>query len=113
GYGGDGPYAHRALYAQAAQAVGGSFGRQVGYWSDPQRIAGWSLVELQALVFPRLHQVTDGDSNPALTVMAAIALGVYEQSRSGEGQRLDTSMIAGNAWAYADDFCRYAGKPPA
>ena len=35
GYGTDGPYAHRALYAQAAQAVGGSFGRQVGYWSDP------------------------------------------------------------------------------
>ena len=22
-------------------------------------------------------------------------------------------MIAGNAWAYADDFCSYAGKPPA
>jgi len=21
-------------------------------------------------------------------------------------------MIAGNAWAYADDFCTYAGKPP-
>ena len=37
GYGSDGPYAHRALYAQAAQAVAGSFGRQVGYWSAPER----------------------------------------------------------------------------
>ena len=35
GYGTDGPYAHRALYAQAAQTVAGSFGRQVGYWMDP------------------------------------------------------------------------------
>jgi crotonobetainyl-CoA:carnitine CoA-transferase CaiB-like acyl-CoA transferase len=113
GYGRDGPYAHRALYAQAAQAVGGSFGRQVGYWSDQERIAGWNLMELQALVFPRLRHVIDGDSNPSLAVAAAIALGIYEQRRSGEGQRLDTSMIAGNAWAYADDFCRYAGKPPA
>jgi len=111
GYGTEGPYAHRALYAQAAQAVAGSFGRQVGYWCDPQRLAGWSLTELQALVFPRLHQVIDGDSNAALCAMAATALGLYEQRRSGRGQRLDTSMIAGNAWAYADDFCTYEGKP--
>jgi len=111
GYGRDGPYAKRALYAQAAQAVAGSFGRQVGYWCDPQRVAGWSLAELQALVFPRLHQVIDGDSNAALAVLAATALGLYEQRRSGRGQRLDTSMIAGNAWAYADDFCTYEGKP--
>ncbi len=111
GYGSHGPYASRALYAQAAQALAGSFGRQVGYWSDPQRVAGWGLAELQALVFPRLHQVIDGDSNAALAVLAAIALGLYEQRRSGMGQRLDTSMIAGNAWAYADDFCTYAGKP--
>ena len=33
GYGTDGPYAKRALYAQAAQAVAGSFGRQVGHWT--------------------------------------------------------------------------------
>jgi crotonobetainyl-CoA:carnitine CoA-transferase CaiB-like acyl-CoA transferase len=113
GYGPDGPYAHRALYAQAAQAVGGSFGRQVGYWSDPARVAGWSVAELQAVIFPRLHQVIDGDSNAALVVLAALSLGIYHQRRTGEGQRLDMSMIAANAWAYGDDFCIYAGKPPA
>ena len=66
GYGIDGPYAHRALYAQAAQSVGGSFGRQVGYWSEPERNIDLSLIELQAIVIPRLGQVVDGDSNPAL-----------------------------------------------
>jgi crotonobetainyl-CoA:carnitine CoA-transferase CaiB-like acyl-CoA transferase len=111
GYGSDGPYAQRALYAQAAQAVAGSFGRQVGAWSDPSRNVGMSRMELQALVLPRLGQVVDGDSNAALGLLAALALGIYHQQRTGEGQRLMTSMIGGNAWAYSDDFCRYEGKP--
>ncbi len=112
GYGSDGPYAHRALYAQAAQAVAGSFGRQVGYWADPARNMDMSVIELQAVVIPRLAQVVDGDSNAALGVLAALALGIYHQQRTGEGQRLMTSMIGGNAWAYADDFCTYDGKQP-
>jgi crotonobetainyl-CoA:carnitine CoA-transferase CaiB-like acyl-CoA transferase len=113
GYGVDGPYANRALYAQAAQAVGGSFGRQVGHWSNAEQVAGASLDELQALVFPRVRQVIDGDSNAALCVLALLSLGLFEQRRSGLGQRLDTSMIAANAWAYGDDFCTYVNKPPA
>jgi crotonobetainyl-CoA:carnitine CoA-transferase CaiB-like acyl-CoA transferase len=112
GYGSDGPYAGRALYAQAAQAVAGSFGRQVGYWADPARNMDMSVMELQAVVIPRLGQVVDGDSNAALGLLAALALGIYHQQRTGEGQRMTTSMIGGNAWAYADDFCSYAGKPP-
>lgn len=112
GYGSDGPYAGRALYAQAAQAVAGSFGRQVGYWADPARNVDMSVMELQAVVIPRLGQVVDGDSNAALGLLAALALGIYHQQRTGEGQRMTTSMIGGNAWAYADDFCSYAGKPP-
>ncbi len=112
GYGSDGPYAHRALYAQAAQAVAGSFGRQVGYWMTPERNLDMSVIELQAVVIPRLGQVVDGDSNAALAVLAALSLGIYHQQRTGEGQFLRTSMISGNAYAYSDDFCTYAGKPP-
>jgi crotonobetainyl-CoA:carnitine CoA-transferase CaiB-like acyl-CoA transferase len=112
GYGTDGPSAQRALYAQAAQAVAGSFGRQVGYWADPARNLDMSVMELQAVVLPRLGQVVDGDSNAALALLAALALGLYHQQRTGEGQLLRTSMIAGNAWAYSDDFCAYDGKPP-
>ncbi|MEY2503354.1 MAG: hypothetical protein QOI07_3691, partial [Verrucomicrobiota bacterium] len=112
GYGTDGPYAHRALYAQSAQAVAGSFGREVGYWTDPAQSDGFSVMELQAVVFPHLTQITDGDSNAALVVLAAMALGLYHQQRTGQGQFLRTSMIGGNAWAYSDDFCRYDGKPP-
>jgi crotonobetainyl-CoA:carnitine CoA-transferase CaiB-like acyl-CoA transferase len=112
GYGTDGPYAHRALYAQAAQSVAGSFGRQVGYWTDPAQSEGFSVLELQAVVLPHLNQLVDGDSNAALALLAALSLGVYHQQRTGQGQFLGTSMIGGNAWAYSDDFCSYAGKPP-
>jgi crotonobetainyl-CoA:carnitine CoA-transferase CaiB-like acyl-CoA transferase len=112
GYGSDGPYAHRALYAQAAQAVAGSFGRQVGYWMAPERNAGMSVLELQAVVIPRLGQVVDGDSNAALAVLGALALGIYHQQRTGQGQLLRTTMIGGNAWAYSDDFCSYRDKAP-
>jgi crotonobetainyl-CoA:carnitine CoA-transferase CaiB-like acyl-CoA transferase len=112
GYGTDGPYAHRALYAQAAQSVAGSFGRQVGYWTDPAQSDGFSVLELQAVVLPHLNQLVDGDSNAALALLAALSLGLYHQQRTGHGQFLGTSMIGGNAWAYSDDFCSYAGKPP-
>ena len=112
GYGSDGPYAGRALYAAAAQAVGGSFGRQVAFWADPANNLGMSVMELRAVVAPRLGQVTDGDSNAALALLAALTLGIYHQRRTGIGQHLSTSMIGANAWAYSDDFCSYAGKPP-
>jgi crotonobetainyl-CoA:carnitine CoA-transferase CaiB-like acyl-CoA transferase len=112
GYGTDGPYAHRALYAQAAQSVAGSFGRQVGYWTDPAQNEGFSVLELQAVVMPHLNQIVDGDSNAALAVLAALSLALYHQQRTGQGQFVGTSMIGGNAWAYSDDFCSYTGKPP-
>ena len=112
GYGTDGPFAHRALYAQAAQAVAGSFGRQVGYWSAPEQNEGMSVVEIQIIILPRLAHVVDGDSNAALAVLAAVALGLYHQHRTGEGQFARTSMIAGNALAYSDDFCTFEGKLP-
>ena len=113
GYGTDGPYSERAQYANTAQSVAGSFGRQVGYWADPKLNEGMSVLELQAIVLPRLSQVIDGDSNAALALTAALALGLLAQQRTGRGQFLRTSMIAGNAWAYSDDFCAYEGKRPA
>ena len=112
GYGTSGPRATRALYAQAAQSVAGSFGRQVGYWLDPEISRDMSVMELQAVIAPRLAHVTDGDSNPALALVAAISLGLLHQQRTGRGQFMSTSMIGGNALAYSDDFNSYEGKVP-
>ena len=112
GYGTEGPYAKRALYAQAAQAIGGSFGRQVGAWIRPERNVEMSVIELQAVIAPRLAHIVDGDSNAALAVFGALMLGLYDQQRTGRGQFMRTSMIGGNALAYSDDFCTYEGKLP-
>ncbi len=112
GYGVDGPYAHRALYAQAAQAVGGSFGRQVGHWINPELNVDMSVSELQAVIAARLAHIVDGDSNAALAVLPTICLAVLHQRRTGQGQFVAASMIGGNALAYSDDFCTYANKEP-
>ena len=112
GYGTDGPYAHRPIYAQVAQAVAGSIGRYGGRWLDPEFTRTLSTVEAQIVVMPRIRGIVDGDSNAALAVLSSLLLALYDQRRTGRGQFLSTTMIGGNAMAYADDFVRYAGKPP-
>ena len=111
GYGVDGPLAHRPIYAQVAQAVAGSIGRYGGRWLDPEFTKTLSWIEAQIVVLPRLRGLVDGDSNAALAVLSSILLALYDQRRTGKGQFLSTTMIGGNALAYADDFVRYDGKP--
>jgi crotonobetainyl-CoA:carnitine CoA-transferase CaiB-like acyl-CoA transferase len=111
GYGVDGPLAHRPIYAQVAQAVAGSIGRYGGRWLDPEFTKSLSWIEAQIVVLPRLRGAVDGDSNAALAVLTSILFALYEQRRTGQGQFLSTTMIGGNALAYADDFLRYEGKP--
>jgi crotonobetainyl-CoA:carnitine CoA-transferase CaiB-like acyl-CoA transferase len=111
GYGSSGPYARRPIYAQVASALAGGYHRFAGSWIDPMLTAGLSTAEAQALIHPRLRGLTDGDANAAVAVFSALLLGIFEQRRSGRGQFASTSLIGGNAWAYADDFTDYAGKP--
>jgi crotonobetainyl-CoA:carnitine CoA-transferase CaiB-like acyl-CoA transferase len=111
GYGVDGPYAHRPIYAQVAQAIAGSIGRYGGRWLEPEFTRTLSTMEAQIVVMPRIRGIVDGDSNAALAVLSSLLLALYEQRRTGRGQFLSTTMIGGNAMAYADDFVRYAGKP--
>jgi crotonobetainyl-CoA:carnitine CoA-transferase CaiB-like acyl-CoA transferase len=63
------------------------------------------------VVLPHLRGPGDGDSNVALAVFSTLMLALHDQRRTGRGQFVSTSMIGGNAWAYADDFNLYDGKP--
>ncbi|HEX9506510.1 MAG TPA: CoA transferase, partial [Acidimicrobiia bacterium] len=112
GYGADGPFAARPIYAQVAQAVAGSIGRYGGPWLSADLAKDLTPAEAQVVVLPRLRGPIDGDSNAALAVLSSLLLAVYHQRRTGQGQYAETSMIGGNACAYSDDFVRYAGKPP-
>jgi crotonobetainyl-CoA:carnitine CoA-transferase CaiB-like acyl-CoA transferase len=112
GYGTDGPYSNRAMYATAATAAVGGMNRHAGSWLDPELTKDWGVLELTALIKPRLAAPTDGDSNAALSVLSAMLLGIAHQRRTGEGQHVAMSMLGGNALCYSDDFCTYATKPP-
>lgn len=110
GYGIDGPYSHRAMYATAATAAVGGINRHAGSWLDPQLTRDWGVIELAAVIKPRLAAPTDGDSNAALSVLSAMLLGLAHQRRTGQGQHVAMSMLGGNALCYADDFCQWDGK---
>ncbi|MBW8825320.1 MAG: CoA transferase [Acidobacteria bacterium] len=112
GYGASGPYAHRPIYAGVASALAGQVHRHAGYWLDPELTTSLSVTEAQIVILPRLRGPTDGDANASLAVFTTIMLGLFERQRSGLGQLATTTMIGGNALAYADDFNRYQGKPP-
>jgi crotonobetainyl-CoA:carnitine CoA-transferase CaiB-like acyl-CoA transferase len=112
GYGSTGPYAHRPIYAGTAASGAGSVHRQAAYWLDPELNKSLDAMTAQTLVAPRMRNLTDGDANAAVSVLSAILFGLRHQQRTGEGQFVATSMLGGNALAYADDFNRYANKPP-
>ena len=86
GYGADGPYAHRPIYAGVASALAGQVVRHAGTWIDPDFASDLSPVEAQAIVLPRLRGPVDGDANAALAVLSSLLLGIYHQRRTGEGQ---------------------------
>lgn len=111
GYGTSGPYSKRAVFAGTASALTGRVGRHAALWLDPQRSTHLSALELKAEVMPRLFAPTDGDSNAALVVATALVMALYNKLRTGEGQFVETSMINGNAWAYADELNRFAQRP--
>lgn len=111
GYGADGPYSDRPLYAGPAAATSGAYYRQAGHWLHRELAAGRSVEELRRLA-GKLQPPVDGDSNAALAVLSALSLALFHQRRTGTGQFVATSMIEGNAYAYADDYVRYQGKPP-
>jgi crotonobetainyl-CoA:carnitine CoA-transferase CaiB-like acyl-CoA transferase len=112
GYGPDGPYAQRPMYAQTAAALAGSYYRYAGFWLDPGLSESMDVTEIRAILEPRLHALADGDAHAALGVFSAIVLGIFGQRRLGIGQFVAESMINGNLWCLSDDVCRYEGKPP-
>lgn len=113
GYGVEGPYAHRPIYAGVASAVAGQITRHAGSWLDPELTMSLpTTVEAQAVVLPRIRGPVDGDANAALAVLSTLALGIYHQRRTGEGIWISTTMIGGNAAAYSDDFVSYRDKTP-
>ena len=111
GYGVDGPCADRVTYGPMNAAVGGAVHRQAAHWLDPARAADADLAELSQIA-ARLGAPGDpGDPTSALGAATVLAMTILAQQR-GIAQFVVNTQIASNAYAFSDDFNRYAGKPP-
>ena len=51
------------------------------------------------------------DPNTGLVLTSAIMLGLHARRITGKGQRILVDMLCANAYANADDFLDYPGKP--
>jgi crotonobetainyl-CoA:carnitine CoA-transferase CaiB-like acyl-CoA transferase len=109
GYGALGPGAHRpSTHPVPGAAVGGATLQAGG----AHRWTSDSTEELRATAW-RLFRANEAnpDPNTSVVVASATLLALLAQRRYGVGQQVFVDMLGANAYANADDFIQYAGKP--
>ena len=113
GYGSTGPYSHRPSMAPIAGAVCGGPVAQMGRGGFPPPDHEMSLEEIEE-VARKLKRANDGtaDHNTAMVNAVGLVLGLYARARTGRAQYVESTMIAANAYANADDFFAHPGKRP-
>ena len=113
GYGSTGPYSHRPSMAPIAGAVSGGGVAQMGRDSFPPQGQQMTVDEIIA-VAKKLKRANDGtaDHNTAMVNAVGLVLGLFARERTGKAQYVESTMIAANAYANADDFYWHQGKLP-
>ena len=109
GYGPDGPGANRPSTHPIPGAAMGGVVYQMGERmpSDLQDMDGlrkWTSRLMRA-------NELNPDPNTGLVVASAVMLGLNARERTGRGQKVVVDMFGANAYANADDFIAYRGKP--
>ena len=109
GYGPLGPGANRpSTHPVPGAAVGGATLQAGGAhtWTSD------SIEELRAIAW-RLFRANEAnpDPNTSVVVASAALLALLAQRRYGIGQQVFVDMLGANAYANADDFIQYEGKP--
>ncbi len=110
GYGPSGPGAHRpSTHPIPGAGLGGAL-MQAG--AGALDVMPESLEGLRAVAW-KLFRANEAnpDPNTSVVVAASTMLALYAQKRFGVGQQVFLDMFGANAWANADDFVQYAGKP--
>ena len=113
GYGRAGPGAHRpSAHPVPGAGVGGAL-FQAGAGFPPEAEDGELSLEQIREISRRLSRSNEvnPDPNTSMVIMSAAMLGLYAQKTGLGGQRIWVDMLGANAYANADDFIRYRGKP--
>jgi crotonobetainyl-CoA:carnitine CoA-transferase CaiB-like acyl-CoA transferase len=112
-YGSTGPMSMRPAFHVTAGAVCGGALAQSGGDGAPGPAVELSDEELvwwsQRLI--RCNEANP-DFNAALVVAVAVTMALYARARTGEGQTVETRMMAANAYALSEHFIDYPGRPP-
>ncbi len=110
GYGPDGPGAQRPSTHPIPGAAMGGVLYQMGE-RVPSDVQDMDSLRLWTRRLMRANEVNP-DPNTALVVATSAMLGLVARARTGTGQRILMDMFGANAYANADDFLSYPGKPP-
>ena len=111
-YGSTGPSSAKPAFHVTAGAVCGGALAQSGGDGAPgpdveladEELARWSQ---------RLTRCNEAnpDFNAALAVATAVTIALYGRARTGNGQTVETRMMASNAYALSEHFIDYPGRP--
>ena len=109
GYGPHGPSAKRPATHPVMGAAAGGVALQAG---AALHRPNTSLVEIRETA-RQLMTANEANPDPNTSVVAASAIlvALAARDRHGVGQEVMVNMQVANAWANADDFLTYDGKP--
>jgi crotonobetainyl-CoA:carnitine CoA-transferase CaiB-like acyl-CoA transferase len=111
-YGSTGPMSVRPAFHVTAGAVCGGALAQSGGAGAPGPAVELSDEELvwwtQRLI--RCNEANP-DFNAALVVAVALTMALYARARTGDGQTVETRMMAANAYALSEHFIDYPDRP--
>lgn len=112
GYGSTGPSAQRGAFHVIGGAVTGGALYQAGQGMPPPPDASMDIAELIKTT-RSLGSANEGqpDINTGAALVSSILLALYAREKTGQGQYLEVTMLGANAYANADDFIAYPGKP--
>ena len=112
GYGSTGPYNRRPAMHPIGGAVSGGALAQAGRGALPPADAPMTMDEIvEASRMLGRAQDVNPDPNTSMVAATAMVLALYARQRLGKPQYVEVSMIGANAYANADDFFDYDGKP--
>ena len=113
GYGPTGPHSHRPSMHPIPGAVCGGALAQIGRRGLPPPEQPLTMEDLKEASM-RLNQANQAnpDQSASMTLAVGILFGLYSRERLGKPQYVVSTMLAANAYANADDFFWYEGKPP-
>jgi crotonobetainyl-CoA:carnitine CoA-transferase CaiB-like acyl-CoA transferase len=113
GYGSGGPHSHRPSMHPAMGAAFGGVLAQLGRDVLPPPDQHLTMEETKEMA-RRLYAANEAnpDPNTSAVISTACTMGLYAREKTGKGQYIETTMLCANAYANADDFFWYEGKPP-